>query len=97
MDLKVGLQRRKKTKRLEKSQKACVVFSAQAQARLSLTDDSAQTGIMMVLPLVYHGMQYKLRVLAYPAAETCLTKAFRALQKTRQACLSLVAVVNAED
>lgn len=50
MDLKVGLQRRKKEKRLEKSQKACVVFFAQAQARLSLTDESAQTGIMAVPP-----------------------------------------------
>lgn len=41
MDLKVGLQRGKKGKRL-KSRKGSCCFFAQAQARLSLTDESAE-------------------------------------------------------
>lgn len=79
MDLKVGLQRKEEGEAVGKVAKRLCCFFAQAQARLSLTDDSAQTGIMVVLPIVYHGMQYELCVLAYPAAEDMPNKGLQSL------------------
>lgn len=79
MDLKVGLQRKEEGEAVRKVAKGLCCFFAQAQARLSLTDDSAQTGILVVLSVVYHGMQYELRVVAYPAAENMPNKSLQSL------------------
>lgn len=76
VDLKVGLQRKEEGEAVGKVAKGLCCFFAQAQARLSLTDDSAQTGILVVLSVVYHD---ELLVLAYPAAENMPNKSLQSL------------------